>query len=89
VTAELVALAAIAVRAAAAAQIFVDDPAHPRLSDDDRHHLSRVLRLRVGEEVIVSDGSGRWARTTWAGGETGALDPVHAATGPGGDGSVQ
>jgi 16S rRNA (uracil1498-N3)-methyltransferase len=90
-------LAAIAVRAAAAAQVFVDDPAHPVLSPDDAHHLGRVLRLRAGEEVVVSDGAGHWARTRWAGGgeERGAKG-VHGALvalcdgdGPGGDGSVQ
>jgi 16S rRNA (uracil1498-N3)-methyltransferase len=62
-------LAAIAVRAAAAAQAFVDDPAHPVLSSDDAHHLGRVLRLRAGEEVVVSDGAGHWARTRWTGGD--------------------
>jgi 16S rRNA (uracil1498-N3)-methyltransferase len=94
-------LAAIAVRAAAAAQVFVDDPAHPVLSADDAHHLGRVLRLRAGEEVIVSDGAGHWARTRWtgdaggAGGAPGALaalgdDPGPGGdTGPGGDGRVQ
>jgi 16S rRNA (uracil1498-N3)-methyltransferase len=88
-------LAAIAVRAAAAAQVFVDDPAHPVLSPDDAHHLGRVLRLRAGEEVIVSDGVGHWARTRWtdAGGGSGggseALAMVGDAPGIGGDGSVQ
>jgi 16S rRNA (uracil1498-N3)-methyltransferase len=55
------------VRAAAAAQVFVDDPGRPLLSDEDAHHLERVLRLREGEEVIAADGLGRWARTTWRG----------------------
>jgi 16S rRNA (uracil1498-N3)-methyltransferase len=85
-------LAAIAVRAAAAAQAFVDDPAHPVLSSDDAHHLGRVLRLRAGEEVVVSDGAGHWARTRWTGGDSGgvgALVALDDGTGPGGDGSVQ
>jgi 16S rRNA (uracil1498-N3)-methyltransferase len=84
-------LPAIAVRAAASAQVFVDDPAHPVLSPDDVHHLDRVLRLRAGEEVIVSDGAGHWARTRWTGGdpEPGALAALRDGTGPGGDGSVQ
>jgi 16S rRNA (uracil1498-N3)-methyltransferase len=84
------------VRAAAAAQVFVDDPAHPVLSPDDAHHLGRVLRLRAGEEVIVSDGAGHWARTRWTGVEgggaaaaPGALAALCDAAGPGGDGSVQ
>ena len=32
------------------------------LAADDRHHLERVLRLRVGDEVTVSDGLGGWRR---------------------------
>ena len=32
----------------------------PELEADDRHHLERVLRLRAGEEITVSDGAGRW-----------------------------
>jgi 16S rRNA (uracil1498-N3)-methyltransferase len=85
-------LAAIAVRAAASAQVFVDDPAHPELSSDDSHHLGRVLRLRAGEEVIVSDGAGHWARTHWTGGDgggPGALAALCDGTGPGGEGRVQ
>ena len=84
-------VAAIAVRAAAAAQVFVDDPTHPLLAPDDVHHLARVLRLRAGEEVIVSDGAGHWARTRWQGGEVGAgpVDHLRDGTGPGGDGNVQ
>jgi 16S rRNA (uracil1498-N3)-methyltransferase len=83
--------AAIAVRAAAAAQVFVDDPSRPQLSEEDAHHLGRVLRLRAGEEVIVSDGAGHWARTTWTGFESGGLAPLDGTTdaGPGADGCVQ
>ncbi len=74
-------------RAAAAAQVFVDDPGRPILSDEDTHHLGRVLRLRDGEEVIAADGQGHWARTTWRAGS--ALEPLTAGTGIGGDGAVQ
>ena len=74
-------------RAAASAQVFVDDPAAPVLTDDDAHHLGRVLRLRAGEEVIASDGRGRWTRTTWR--DDAALDLVRDAPGVGGDGTVQ
>ncbi|MHB8220519.1 MAG: RsmE family RNA methyltransferase [Acidimicrobiales bacterium] len=48
------------VRAGAAAQVFVDDPAAPSVGEHDRHHLLRVLRLTAGERVIASDGCGRW-----------------------------
>ena len=68
---------AVAVRAAAASQVFVDDPGQPLLSDDDVHHLGRVLRLRDGEEVIAADGRGRWARALWRG--TATLEPVSAS----------
>jgi 16S rRNA (uracil1498-N3)-methyltransferase len=77
------------VRAAASAQVFVEDPAHPVLSPEDVHHLGRVLRLRVDEEVVVSDGAGHWARTRWKGGDPGALAALRDGSGPGGDGSVQ
>jgi 16S rRNA (uracil1498-N3)-methyltransferase len=80
-------IAAIAVRAAAAAQVFVDDPGRPLLSEEDAHHLGRVLRLREGEEVIATNGRGRWARAVWRGDST--LEPLATGTGVGGDGSVQ
>jgi 16S rRNA (uracil1498-N3)-methyltransferase len=79
--------AAIGVRAAAAAQVFVDDLAQPVLSAEDERHLGRVLRLRGGEEVIASDGAGRWCRTVWQGG--GTLQALTGGAGLGGDGSVQ
>jgi 16S rRNA (uracil1498-N3)-methyltransferase len=75
------------VRAAAAAQVFVEDPAGPVLADDDVHHLGRVLRLRHGEEVIATDGRGRWVRASWRG--DAELEPVRGDAGVGGDGSVQ
>jgi 16S rRNA (uracil1498-N3)-methyltransferase len=82
-------IAAIAARAAASAQVFVQDVAQPVPSAEDLHHVARVLRLRVGEEIIVGDGAGHWARTLWQGGDAGLLAPLRDAPGPGGDGSVQ
>jgi 16S rRNA (uracil1498-N3)-methyltransferase len=79
--------AAIAARAAAAAQVFVDEPAMPVLADDDVHHLARVLRLRPGDEVIAADGRGCWARAMWRG--EAELMPVRGDVGVGGDGMVQ
>lgn len=32
----------------------------PVLDGDDRHHLERVLRVRVGDLVTVADGAGAW-----------------------------
>lgn len=45
---------------ALAAHVFVADVAAPVLTADDAHHLLRVLRLRDGEQVTVSDGRGTW-----------------------------
>lgn len=36
------------------------------LDSDTEHHLRRVLRLRDGESVSVTDGAGRWLLTTAA-----------------------
>jgi 16S rRNA (uracil1498-N3)-methyltransferase len=45
---------------AAAAMVFVPDPAAPVVDAADLRHLLDVLRLRAGEVVAVSDGAGRW-----------------------------
>ncbi|MDP8938455.1 MAG: 16S rRNA (uracil(1498)-N(3))-methyltransferase [Actinomycetota bacterium] len=47
------------------AHVFVDDLAAPVLGDGDRHHLERVLRLRPGDPVTVSDGHGGWRPCTF------------------------
>ena len=47
-------------RRRAAAHVFVDDLVAPELTNDDAHHLQRVLRLRDGERVTASDGRGNW-----------------------------
>lgn len=56
-------------RRAASTQIFVatdvlDVDGPITLDSDTEHHLTRVLRLRDGEHVSVSDGAGRWRLTT-------------------------
>ena len=58
----------------AAAHVFVADLAEPELAEDDRHHLERVLRLRAGEAVTVSDGFGGWRLCRYTGG--GRLSPA-------------
>jgi 16S rRNA (uracil1498-N3)-methyltransferase len=83
---DVTAYAAIAVRAAASAQVFVDDPAAPALDEAEAHHLATVLRLHRGEEVIVSDGRGTWARTRWVG--DGVVSALQDGAGVGGDGRV-
>jgi 16S rRNA (uracil1498-N3)-methyltransferase len=40
--------------------VFVDDLSAPVLDEVDRHHLARVLRVRDGDPITVSDGRGRW-----------------------------
>lgn len=60
----------------AAAHVFVDDLDDPRIADEDRHHLERVLRLRNGETVTASDGRGGHRRCAFVSG--GSLDPTGA-----------
>lgn len=42
------------------------------LTDGDRHHLQRALRLRPGETVLAADGRGAWRRCTIGAGPGGA-----------------
>ena len=44
----------------AAAHVLVADVAAPVLDDGAEHHLRRVLRLRDGDAVTVTDGAGAW-----------------------------
>ncbi len=72
---------AAAQRRAAAAHVLVEpevlEVGGPLVLDDaTAHHLSRVLRLRAGESVTVTDGRGRWRPTIVAG------DAVLEADGP-------
>jgi 16S rRNA (uracil1498-N3)-methyltransferase len=46
--------------------VFVDDLDAPLLSDADRHHLERVLRVRSGDALVLADGRGRWRTATLA-----------------------
>jgi 16S rRNA (uracil1498-N3)-methyltransferase len=41
---------------------FIEDINAPVLIGDNAHHAERVLRMNVGEEILVSDGQGNWAR---------------------------
>jgi 16S rRNA (uracil1498-N3)-methyltransferase len=52
---------------ATAAHAFVTDLDALDLAADDEHHLFRVLRLRPGEALTVSDGAGRWRAARVAG----------------------
>jgi len=62
--------------ASAAAQVFVADLDAPVLGAPDAHHLTRVLRLRPGEQVVAADGEGGWRSCRYAlAGTTPTLDP--------------
>jgi 16S rRNA (uracil1498-N3)-methyltransferase len=50
-----------------AAHVLVRDVEQPQLDDDAIHHTSRVLRLRPGESVTVTDGAGRWRSCVFTG----------------------
>lgn len=60
---------------------FVDDVEHPALSADDHHHLGRVLRLRTGDALDVSDGAGRW-RACRFGDDLDPVGPVESVERP-------
>lgn len=47
-----------------AAHVFVDDLSSPHLSEEDCHHILRVLRVGPREVVSVSDGRGSWSLAT-------------------------
>ena len=49
-----------AAKRSTSAHVFVADLSSPALGEEDAHHLIRVLRLRPGETVGVSDGRGGW-----------------------------
>lgn len=40
--------------------VFVGSIEEPELSDEDRHHLQRVLRLRPSDSLTITDGANRW-----------------------------
>ena len=60
--------------AGAAAHVFIDDLRAPEVAAEDEHHLSEVLRLRVGELVTAADGTGAWLLCHYLGAR--GLEPV-------------
>jgi len=48
-------------RVNALTQMRVADPMVPILDKDSEHHLRKVLRAQVGEEIVVTNGSGSWS----------------------------
>ena len=45
---------------------FIEDINSPELIGDNAHHAERVLRMNSGEELLVSDGNGNWAKCSIA-----------------------
>ena len=58
--------------------MLVDDVDAPELSEADAHHVVRVLRIRDGETVTVTDGAGRWRTCTASGASLLPSGDVHA-----------
>jgi len=50
-----------------AAHVLVADIDAPQLDVDAVHHLGRVLRLRRGQPVTVTDGAGHWRSVVFTG----------------------
>lgn len=61
--------------------VLVDDLAAPRLSPDDAHHFSRVLRLAPGQPVTLADGRGGWCEARF-GPEPEPVGPVTVEPAP-------
>ena len=61
--------------------VFVDDLEAPALTDDDRRHLERSLRVRPGDELTISDGADRW-RTARMGEAVEPVGEIHEVPGP-------
>ena len=47
-----------------AAHVFVQSLDAPSLSDDDQHHLLKVLRVKSTDQITVSNGFGAWITAT-------------------------
>ena len=59
-----------------AAHVLVADVDRPGLDADALHHLSRVLRLRRGQPITVTDGGGRWRAGAFTGDDVEVAGPV-------------
>ena len=65
-----------------AAHVLVDDASEPRLDADALHHLARVLRLRRGQAVTVTDGRGCWRSCVFIGDGVEAIGAVETEPRP-------
>ena len=41
---------------------YLESLSSPVLTGDNAHHADRVLRMKVGEQLLLSDGNGSWAK---------------------------
>ncbi|MFM8954173.1 MAG: RsmE family RNA methyltransferase [Actinomycetota bacterium] len=57
-----------------AAHVFIGSIDNPGLGDEDAHHLLRVLRVKEGDPVTVTDGAGRWMSVSI--GKDGSIRPI-------------
>ena len=55
--------------------VFVDDLERLELRDEDRHHLTRSLRLRPGDTFTASNGAGSWRVCRLGSGPQGDAEP--------------
>lgn len=55
---------------------FVASLDDPSLTAEDHHHLARVRRVREGQELVLADGTGRWARARMRGDSPEIVDDV-------------
>jgi len=64
--------------------VYVEDVGSADLAADDRHHLTRVLRLRAGSPIVLCDGRGTWRpaalgdTVSWTGEAVHEAQPVPA-----------
>lgn len=61
--------------------VLVDDLDAPALREADLHHLTRVLRLRAGDPVVLGDGAGSW-RPGALGDQVDPTGPIEAVPPP-------
>jgi len=66
--------------------VLVSNLDSPQIDDEDRHHLSRVLRLRPGASIVLCDGRGSWRSAVF--GDAVPGDAV-VRDAPGGDGASE
>ncbi|MEO6570020.1 MAG: RsmE family RNA methyltransferase [Ilumatobacteraceae bacterium] len=66
----------------AAAHLVVDDVRDVTIDEPQAHHLFRVLRVRDGDVVTVTDGRGAWRRCRAAGASVTADGEVHVEPDP-------